>query len=207
MNAGLSNLATLKAWLLNPSLRGSTDFDSQILAIGTGVLGRFEQRCNRKFARVADFVEIFPADRTKHVVQRFPIEVVTRLEVQQVLQDGWAELTDLVINQQLDAGLLYFYGQQGWQRGLVRLTYTGGYWYNQSETDTPDTQPAGSAAVPADLLLALQLQVEATWTLRDKLGLSLGESQESRRTLTLANLQLVPEVDQILQGYIRYQMS
>ena len=41
MNAGFSNLTTLKAYLLASSLRSSTAFDQAILTIGLGVADMF----------------------------------------------------------------------------------------------------------------------------------------------------------------------
>ncbi len=213
MNAGFSNLASLKAWLLPAGLITGSDYDQQIAAIGLGVVGRFERHCNRKFARVEDFVEIFPADRTKHVVQRYPIEAISKIEVQQVKQDGFAELPDLIINQQNDAGLIYFYGQQGWQRGLVRITYTGGFFWETLDSDDdgfPTELPDGATAIEAELLLAWQLQCEHVWTQRDKLGLAIGTDPHASHTRvvpSLALIDLLPDVEKLLNGFIRYQLS
>ena len=214
MNAGLSNLATLKAWLLAPAMQAATDYYQQILAIGRGIRGRFEQHCNRKLLRLAGEVEYFPADRTKHVVARYPIETITKIEVQQTLADSWAELENsgLLVNQLNSAGLLYFYGQQGWQRGMMRVTYTGGYFIEELEpTDEhfPTAAPTGSTAMPDELLLAWQLQCEHAWTQRDKLGLALAEHPRAHRGVlpALSALELLPDVQALLRSYIRYQMA
>jgi len=214
MNAGLSNLATLKAWLLPASMQASTDYDTQILAIGAGVRGRLEQHCNRKFLRAENAIEYFQADRTKHVVERYPVESIAKIEVQQTLADGWAELSNsgLLVNQLDDAGLLYFYGQQGWQRGMMRVTYTGGYFVEQLEpTDEgfPTAIPAGATALPDELLLAWSLQCEHVWTQRDKLGLAIAEHPKALRGVqpALGALGLLPDVKGLLGSFIRYQMA
>lgn len=210
MNAGLSNLATLKAWLLTPALRTGTDYDDEISRIGLGVAAQIEKACNRRFSRAVDYVEIVSADRTHYVTQRYPIETVTTIEVQQVKQDGWAVLPDLIVNEQLAAGLLYFYGQQGWQRGLIRLTYTGGYWYETVEpTDVgyPTAMPAGATAIDPDLQLAWLMQCEHVWQQHDKLGIAIAEKPEQIYSGALAKVRLLDDVREKLQPFMRYQMS
>jgi hypothetical protein len=215
MNAGLSNLATLKAWLLPAGMQAATDYDVKLGLLGTGILGQFEKHCNRRFLRVENEIEMLPADRTKHVVARYPIETVAKVEVQQTMVDGWAELSNsgLVVNRLDSAGIIYFYGQQGWQRGMMRITYTGGYWFEPLEPDDegyPTDQPAGAALVPDDLRLAWLLQCEHIWRIGDKLGLAIGEKPEQQRAIRSGAggvVELADEVRDKLSGFIRYQLA
>jgi len=73
---------------------------------------------------------------------------------------------------------------------------------------TSTAQPAGSTARPDDLFLAWLLQCERIWSVRDKLGLSLaGGAQPTFVTMTLAALELVPEVKETLRGYTRHNLT
>lgn len=217
MNAGLSNLATLKAWLLPAAMVAGTDFDGQIAAIGKGVAGQLESYCNRQFVRTAGDVFECTADREHLALPRYPVETITTLEMQYSLADGWqaqTPLTDIIWNQALDRGLLYFGFRQAitplWR---MRITYTGGYFFEQLEpadNGFPTAVPAGSTAVPANLFLAWQLQCEHIWTQRDKLGLAIGHdvhASNARVVPALAQIQLLPQVTDLARSFIRYSLT
>jgi hypothetical protein len=59
--------------------------------------------------------------------------------------------------------------------------------------------------VPADLLLAWQLQCEHVWAQRDKLGLGIGEEQKTESAL--ARIALLSIVKDQLRPFIRYALS
>lgn len=69
--------------------------------------------------------------------------------------------------------------------------------------------PAGATALPDDLKLAWLMQCEHLWRLRDAQGVSLADDKKSGVSpeLTLARANLVPEVKEILNGYVRYSLS
>jgi hypothetical protein len=70
------------------------------------------------------------------------------------------------------------------------------------------TQPSGSTARPADLYYAWLLQCERVWSVRDKLGVNIGGgAQPTFVTMTLAALELVPEVKETLRRYTRHALT
>lgn len=145
MNLTLGTLASLKTWLLPESERSGTDWDSAIAAIGKGVALGLQRRCNRQFARaVADTYEC-SADRAHVVLPRYPVEAVTKIEIRRSVSEGWVELTDVIVQQNLSAGFLLFGSDLGAYDERVRITYTGGYWLDQSGSEP--TWQQGSAAL------------------------------------------------------------
>lgn len=211
MNSGLSNLATLKAWLLPESMRLNDDYDAQILAIGLGMSGLLERHCHRQFARAIGATHECSADRAHVVLPRYPVEAVTKVEIRRNLTEGWVELTDVVENQNLAAGLLLFGSELGSWGERLRLTYTGGYWWRTAEpADTgyaADTLPTGATALPDDLQLAWRLQCELAWSKRDNLGLSIGEKPDNVSVGSLSRIQLTDGVKDMLRPYVRLSLS
>jgi hypothetical protein len=133
MNLTLGTLATLKTWLLPESERSGTDWDSAIAAIGKGAAAALERYCNRRFARTVGDTFECSADRAHVVLPRYPIEAVTKVEIRRSLAEGWVELTDAIANQNLAAGLLFFDSELGSWRDRLRITYTAGYWLDESD--------------------------------------------------------------------------
>lgn len=133
MNLTLGTLASLKTWLLPEAERTSTKWDSAIAAIGKGAAGALEKFCSRKFARVTDDTYECSADRSFVVLPRYPVEVVTKVEIRRDLTEGWVELTDVIRNQNLASGLLLFDVAPGVYGERLRITYTGGYWLDESD--------------------------------------------------------------------------
>ena len=218
MNAGLSNLGTLKAWLLPASLTG-TDYDAQVLGIGLGVAAQLERHCVRDFARTVGATHECDAARRSILVRRFPIEEVTDIDLREAgaAVDAWSEQSLGEVDQiQHDSGLIELAGPFGSWRDRLRITYTGGYWWNQQESaytppvtptdEDPDLSviPEGAKALPADLLLAWKLQCEHVWAQRDKLGTNIGAKPGSAPSLAL--IELLPVVKEILRTYIRYDL-
>jgi hypothetical protein len=95
----------------------------------------------------------------------------------------------------------------------MRITYTGGYWFDDAETE--DTaQPAGTTKVPQDLKLAWYLQCGKVWQSIDKLGAKLTQGGASGQpagpgqvTEALAGLAIVPAVTQVLDSYRRFAIT
>lgn len=150
MNAGLSNLTYLKERLLLNSDLSSAEYDDAVLAIGRAVAGMFEAECDRFFERVVADVYEPAADCDYVIVPRYPLEDVISAEVRDNLVDGY-RAADLLNFLPL-GGVIYFVGDIGVYGSTARITYTGGFWWDQSE-DGSDTQPAGSTIVPQGLVL------------------------------------------------------
>lgn len=130
MNAGLSNLFTLKSWLLPASMVAGTDYEPQIIAIGKGVAGQLERYCNRKFLRLVGDTFVCEANKYNLSLPRFPLEEVTTIELRETVADGWIAqtLSDVVFNQDESAGVLEFGVPPGAYLTKLRVTFTGGYW-------------------------------------------------------------------------------
>src|SRR5581483_4698665 len=216
MNVGLSNLSTLKSWLLAPALLAGTDYDSQLEAIGKGVAGRIEQYCNRKLLRMTG--DIFECSADIHHVNlpRIPVERLSKIEVKWSETDGWQDqgnVNDMVWCVASLSGLVTFPIFPGFHMARIRFTYDGGYFFEQLEpTDMgyPTTPAVGSFPLPPELLLAWQLQCEHVWTQRDKLGLAVATNPHSVHTRvvpSLALIDLLPDVKALLNSFIRYSMT
>lgn len=209
MNAGFSSLKELKAALLAEVLRGGVEYDDALITIGLGVALQFDKFCNRQFTRVEDATVEFTAAREGFTLPRYPVEEVTFIELQTTYEAGWAaQSLSLISNVTLKSGVVRFGGTLGSDSDLVRLTYTGGYWWNTNE-DGVDAAPAGAAALPADLKLAWIEQCKKIWEVYDPLGTGLGKggSNVALVGLSLAGLELLPTVKQTLAPHVRYQLT
>ena len=212
MNAGLSNLSTLKSWLLPASLVAGTDYNAQITALGLGVADQLQRHCNRLFLRtVGDTFEI-SADRLHVVLPRFPLDAVPVIEQRDDLATGYVAQTfnDLVLDYNLAAGLITFAAMPGPDGSRLRFTYTGGYFFEALEpTDLgyPTATPGGSTAVPADLQLAWRLQCELVWKQRDKLGLNIAEKPNEVFMGSLSRVALLDAVKEMLAPYRRFVLT
>jgi hypothetical protein len=208
VNAGLSNLTTLKAWLLTAALQTATDYDTQIAAIGLGVAGQIEAHCHRQFARTVGDVFECTADRPHLVLPRYPVEEFTSIE-QRDADGSWVTLeADTIQSSAPDRGLYYFGVRTlGDRLARIRATYTGGYFWEQLEPADdgyPTAAPSGSVALPAALLLAWRLQCEHVWSQRDKLGLQLAVKPDA--VPPLSALRLLDVVVEQLRPFIRYSL-
>lgn len=212
MNAGLTNLAKLKAWLLPDSMTSGADYDEQILAIGKGVAAQLEQYCNRKFARAVGDIFETPGFCLHVVLPRYPLEAAPAIERRDDIATGYvAEVyNNIVVDHNLAAGLIKFGAWAGTASSRLRFTFTGGWFWEQLEpadVGYPTAQPAGSTAVPDDVLLAWRLQCEQVWKQRDKLGLNLAEKPDNVFSGALARVALLDAVKETLRPHMRMTLS
>jgi hypothetical protein len=211
MNAGLTNLATLRANLLPGSLGTDLTFNRDLLTVGQGVAGLFETHCNRKFQRVVNDVATFAGDRMHYFLPRYPIEAVTKLERRWSLSEGWVDAgvpTSSLWQLDEAAGQIRCAGIMGSHTTQVRVTYTGGYWWETYEPDDaqfPVSLPQYATALPEALRSAFLMQCDLVWDQRDKLNMGLVEKPQA--TSPIASVALAPMVIAALSGYIRYQIS
>lgn len=210
MNAGLSNLATLKAHLLPATMQTATTYDSLVSALGLGLAGVFERLTSREFWRTAGAVEQFGSRRSHYTVRRYPVETVTKLEQRDDASEAWAVLTlaDYLLDYDAESGVVSFNSELGPPTMQSRLTYTGGYWWQTSEPSdqTQQTQPTGSTALPSSLLTIWLLQCKQAWKVMDPLGKSIvpGAAGGQLALETLGYLDLLPQVRMVLDTYRRY---
>ena len=201
MSLGLGTLTELKKHVLAESLRTGTDFDTALSSIGSGVAVAFDKHCNRTFARGSGVSETIGANRDFYYVRRYPIESVTSLEILSNDSDGWQTLAvaDAINNTVNEIGRLYFGFEHGQWYEQLRVTYTGGYWVDQTEQGT-DTLPTGATALPADIKLAWLTQCQHAFNQRDRLGASIGRPADPAAALN--TYELIPEVKRMLDHRI-----
>ena len=203
-NLGLGNLITLKRQLLAASLQSKLDYDAVITAIGQGVAAQFEGFCNRKFERIVGDKHVVGADRDHVYLPRYPLEAVTAVEKRVSAAESWITLTDAVQTWNEKSGLVYLGAVQGHWASHLRITFTGGYWYDTSE-DEDGSLPAGATALPADLRHAWYLQCRHAWDSIDKLG--SGVKSKPGEMSNLSVLALVPDAKAILDTYVCYAIT
>ncbi len=117
----LAQLSTIKSRL------SIVDSDSDALLTNAikAVSARFDNECNRTFARAANATHEFSADDLELRPPCYPIESVGKLELKTNEADGWSEQTGVpyLIRRQCVVSLalpLGIFREQG------RVTYTGG---------------------------------------------------------------------------------
>jgi hypothetical protein len=204
----LSNLLTLKRHLLPESWESETNLDAVLTQLGHGVLGAFESYCARKFARVADATFETPADAWFVALDRYPVETVSALALQSAVTGEWEPLTVADVLTRLDkaAGTLRFVAEPGIYTDTLRVTFTGGYWFDTSEDEgEPDTMPAGANAVPPALQYAWLAQCKHAFAesrLAGARAIAIGEDA-AKLARTGSGLELLPMVQATLQPYRR----
>ncbi len=207
MNAGFSSLKRLKGQMLAASLVNSTAYDDKILAIGRGVAAQLESMCNRKFMRQVNAQEIFQPDRASYCLSRYPVEAITALDLMTDVDQGWQSLDLSLINTWNPlSGLIYMPDNTdgGPYYSQLRVTYTGGYWWDVTEDDS-GVMPAGATSVPDDLVLAWQIQCRHIFRQTDILGATIAqdpEKQESEKKMELLDI-----VKSLVDCLIRYQLA
>lgn len=218
MNCGLGNLDSLKKHLLAQTLAGETRFDLVIKDIGLGVARRFDRFCNRTIAYFDHATEIFSGDRDHWYMSRYPFISIEKVELRFFAADNWTNISGQPVGINEETGLLHFNYTLGVRPMMVRVTWSGGYWYEQLEPDDaayPSSAPAAvqaatsiepaKFALPDDLRLAWLMQCRHLWDSVDKLGTSLVDKPGQQSAM--GALELVPDVKETLQRYVRYQTS
>jgi|SRR5581483_3445743 len=202
MDLGLGNLSELKSQILAASLRGDTNYDTVIAAIGLGVAAQFDKYCNRRLGRVAGDFDQFRADRRHYYLKRYPVESIASAQRQDTLTDGWQTLavSDLIQQWNLEIGYISFIALQGYEFSQLLITYTGGFWYDTTENGS-GVMPGTATLVPADIKLAWYLQCQNVWRQWDKLGNQIAEPPE--RQTSDQSLQLAPAVRELLDDHRR----
>lgn len=170
-----------------------TDFDDELVKVGLGVAARFDSHCGRRLVRVVDAVDDFTAWAVTWTLRGYPVENISSIEV--VNPDGsTAAVSENDFAKKLRSGLMALSWMPGSAEDLVRFTYTGGYWLNDG-----GSQPAGSTALPDDLMEAYVAQVTTVCEARGVFttGALQGESG-------LSSLGLLSDVKEVLRPYRRF---
>jgi hypothetical protein len=217
MNCGLSNLATLKAWVLPVSLQSNTSYNTKLAIIGGLAAGLFNQFCNRTLQWGVAQQDIFTGDRPEWYVAAYPIATnndanqspqITSVNMRYFLTDNWTNIVGEPLQVDATKGKIHFGYTLGRAPLQVQVIYNGGYFYETLEpTDEgyPTAQPAGSTALPPEVLGAFLVQCAEVWNKLDKLGAGIAMNPD---TITKTGvLDFSPLAKRVMQAYVRYQMS
>ncbi len=214
MNLRLGNLTTLKRHLLaaplaagnGPVAAANVIRDDVLASIGLGVGMQIELFCQRQLFWAEDDTVLFSGDRLTFVLPRYPVTTITAVDVRESFTADWQSRTvaDAIGSLGQASGLIQMLAAQGWRHSEVRVTYTGGFWFDATE-DATGVQPVGAPDLPGDLQHAWLLQCQEVWNKRDKLGINLNSKPDER--VGIARLSLTEGVQEILRPHQRMQLS
>lgn len=203
MNAGLCSLTTLKEHLLPSPMRARTDWDTALTTLGLGVAAMMERHCARSFQRAVNAVFKASANNLTFSLDRFPVESVASVVLNAANNGGDTTITSDIERTDLAAGLIFFDSTPGTQHDQIAITFTGGYWWDTTE-DESGTQPSGSTALPADLLMAFILQMKSVTEAANLFSTAAVTSGKDKPATASLSLDLIPAVKQVLDAYRRF---
>jgi len=211
MDLGLGNFADVKGFVLTQGLQLDTQWDGVLQVIAGGIAERFSKYCNRKFARVVNDVATFDANRTHYHLPRYPLEIVTKVELRATYQDPWDDITNTIVQVDEAIGQVFFGVFLADSLVMMRCTYTGGYWYDITEPGDmghPVAIPSGATPVPPDLKGAWLMQCLHEFQCKDRLlPVGLADAVKSRTDARFEQMQLLPEVQNAIEQFRRYQIT
>lgn len=202
MDLIFGTLDELKAFVLPDSERTGTTWDAALSAIGLGVAQSFERHCNRRFRRVENATFVASADRAALVLDRYPVETLSALEIRYVAATSWDSILDAVANVDQASGMIYLTHAPGWRGSMIRATFTGGYWLNGT---IDGNLGAAATRLPDDLRYAWLAQCSHVWSLRDNAGAAmLIRDAKAGQPAALDRAALIPAVIETLDAYRRF---
>jgi hypothetical protein len=173
--------------------------------------------------------EVTQGDRDHWYARRAPVAVFSNVNLRYFRADAWTDISGQPMSADEFKGLIHFGYTLGTRPIQVQIIYNGGYFWEQQEP----TNPNGSAnpnyptpipneitnnsaglnpnvfMLPNDLLFAWVTQCRKVWEAIDKLGVNIARvgSNVRQPAEVLAGLDFVPEVQKVLQQYVRYQLT
>lgn len=203
MNAGLSSLTKLKQAVLPESLRASATWDDTLLALGLGVAEAMDDYLGRKLGRVVGDTSECDAQRIFVSVPRYPVAVWTAVEMQTTPTGTWEDISDQVSRYLNKEGLILFRTPPGDEHATIRVTYTGGLWWDTTE-DASGSLPSGATAIPQSLVTAWAMQVQAQCNALDLFGAQAGKDVLGSASNLLTNAEaFIPAVKAMLGPFRR----
>jgi hypothetical protein len=200
---GLGTLGQLKRFLLSAGIVAETTYDEALTFIGKGVAGAFDRYCNRTFKRGASITEDFRGGTDLLLLARYPVESIASVGLKTVGESAFTSQGDVIDTAALETGCLLLTATTGTERDQLRVTYTGGYWYDTSD-DGSGSQPSGSTLLPTDIQLTWLLECQHVWQSRDKLGIEHTQGDGTALLNTrLGILELSPFSKAALEPYRR----
>jgi len=159
----LTELSTVKARLAidDAELRYDVLLTDAIRAVSA----RFDKECNRTLARTVNATHEFSGYDCELVPPCYPIESISKFEVEVSVADGWLELAGVEFLIRHSCVISLVSPLLARSRAMGRVTYTGGYVL-------PGTTPgAGQTALPDDLAKPRRNKSRSGFQNRDKIGL------------------------------------
>ena len=204
---GLGSLIELKRHLIANNT-AETTYDTTITELGRGVARGIDRFCNRQMARVAGATYDTAAEVDHIYLPRFPVESVASISLKTSQVDGFVALDSTVIlNRDDSSGLVMFGAPLSDRTGILRVTYTGGYWFDTTEDGT-GVMPAAATLLPYDVSFTWKTQCRRLWELLDKLGTGLAQLDRNRSAEEiLSSYKFIDGVKEFLIPFIRYAMT
>ena len=192
----LTQLITLKTRL------GLELFDNADDALLTNLLKlcslRFAGDCHRIFDYAADVPYEFGAEQLMVVVDRPPIEVVSRFELKSSEREGWVAVEEVDYLLSPAKSIIELSEPLGLAGQLGRVIFTGGYVL-------PGSVPTeNQVALPDDLEQVCVEQVAYWYQRRTQLGL-MSVSTDGSVTQQFQTSDLLPQVTAVLKRYQRWE--
>lgn len=205
MNAGFSNLKRLKAAVLPAATRTRTDWDEALVDLGLGVAEMIEGHCARKFGWSAEDTHVEDGQRLIVSLPRYPVAAIEAVELQSEPGGAWDDISGEVLRQELRSGMIQFRNPPGAEYTTIRVTYSGGFWWDTDEYEA-GTMPEGAQALPRAVFSAWVLQVQAIAQARDLFGTAGGAAQAKGRdnAALLPEAHLIPAVVSLLAPLRRF---
>jgi hypothetical protein len=192
----LTQLSTVKARLgIDPS---DIKDDELVTRMIEAMSARFDKECNRQFAREVNAEQEFWDGQAEILLLRYPVETVTRFEVKTDETEGW-------VVQPMPRFLLRSHCVISLERplaegsGLGKVVYTGGYVL------PGDTVGANQTRLPEDVEAAAVEMVAFWYQNRDRVGV-LKEWPKGGIYQEFADIDLIPSVRAVLEGYVRWRV-
>jgi len=200
---GLGTLGQLKRFVLSAGIVAETTYDEALTFIGKGVAGQIDRYCNRTFKRGASITEDFRGGTDFLPLARYPVESIATIGLKSVGETSFTTQATVIDTVALDTGCLLLTGAIGSERDQLRVTYTGGYWYDSSDDGT-GSQPSGSTLLPLDIQMAWLLECQHVWQSRDDLGIQhVQQGGNALLNTRLGILEFSPASKMTLEPYRR----
>ena len=205
MNAGLGSLMNVKTGVLPEATRARDSWDEPLLQIAQGVASLFDRYCNRTLARTVDAVYETPGGVYAISLPAYPVEGDIVVETRRAGETTWEDISESIEQVFPHSGLVEFSSIIGTRRDLLRVTYTGGFWFSTAEPgDAGQVMPDGAKALPVAVQSAWHLQIQAVLERNGILKKGAVKSDEDIDKLELMELDLVKQVKRTLDTFIRH---
>jgi len=203
---GLGTLVQLKRFLLSAGIVAETTYDEVLTFIGKGVAAQIDRHCNRTFKRGVSITEDFRGGTDYLPLARYPVESIASIGLKSSGESVFTTQADVIDTAALDTGCLLLTGYIGSERDQLRVTYTGGYWYDVSD-DGSGSQPSGSTLLPAEIQMTWLYECQHVWEAANRLGIThIPQGDNALLNTRLGILELSPMSKAVLEPYRRLML-